>query len=553
MTTRGVPLLANCDSFPTSIRFSRMADGSENHSSSGGTLPWDTYVLPSVADLVFLSLLGVLLFTPLSSKLLSDAGTGWHIRTGQQILSRHSIPRVDSFSSTMAGQPWFAWEWLYDLIVGWLETAWGLNGVVWLTTCIIATVFAWTFRLLICRGVNVLAGTLLLLLALSASTIHFLARPHVVSWLLTLAYFWILDSVEGTQTSRKWLLCLPLLMLVWVNVHGGFVLGFILLAIFWVGAVWEWLGSREDRLADAVRKIAARRRFRDLTLVGLLSALASLINPYGWHLHEHIYGYLTNRFLMNHVDEFQSPNFHDLAPRCFAILILIVVGVVLCRGRMLRLSGAATLLFAIYAGLYASRSIPTSSILLLLVVASLVSRHVRPIPLGERDRQSFLQRMTVMELRQRGHVWCVVGLLGTLLICMSGGRLGSNQLVDAHFSSNRMPVEAVNYIDENHIEGPVLGPDYWGGYLIYRLYPRLKVVVDDRHDLYGEQFLSSYLKFIHAEPGWQEFVQAHPASGILVPRNAALATVLEAAHDWRPVFADSQAILFKRTFVAERK
>jgi hypothetical protein len=150
--------------------------------------------MPSVADLIFVGILCVLVFTPLSVRLLGDAGIGWHIRTGQQILATHSVPQADPFSSTMAGKPWFAWEWLYDVVVGELEAQFSLNGVVWFTAIVIAVVFAWTFHLLIARGTQICISVALVLLALSSSTIHFLARPHVVSWLFTLAWFWILDS-----------------------------------------------------------------------------------------------------------------------------------------------------------------------------------------------------------------------------------------------------------------------------------------------------------------------------------------------------------------------
>ena len=128
----------------------------------------------------------------------------------------------------------------------WLWASWnlrcGLNGVVWLTAVVIAAVFAWMFRLLIARGTNLLVALVLVLLALSASTIHFLARPHVVSWLFTLAWFWILDCIGAGLFQRarrhreRWLWALPLLMLVWVNVHGGFLVGFVLLGIFLVGS-----------------------------------------------------------------------------------------------------------------------------------------------------------------------------------------------------------------------------------------------------------------------------------------------------------------------------
>src|ERR1700730_11546496 len=113
-----------------------MTDGSRSLTGRE-TQAWIRVAMPSGADLIFIGLLGVLLLTPLSMRLLGDAGIGWHIRTGQQIVATPAIPRVDSFSSTTAGMPWFTWEWLYDLAVGQLEAALGLNGVVLLTAMLI--------------------------------------------------------------------------------------------------------------------------------------------------------------------------------------------------------------------------------------------------------------------------------------------------------------------------------------------------------------------------------------------------------------------------------
>ncbi|MGA9074559.1 MAG: hypothetical protein WB368_10655, partial [Candidatus Sulfotelmatobacter sp.] len=198
------------------------------------------WLIPSIGDLIFIALLGLLAFTTLSVRLLGDAGIGWHIRTGQLILATHAIPHLDPFSSTMAGHPWFAWEWIYDVLVGWLDRVAGLNGVVFFTAPIIALTFSWTFRLLLRRGTNFLVALALVLLAASASMIHFLARPHVVSWLFTVLWFWVLESSERKANDspadgrRLFLWLLPPLMLVWVNVHGGFLLGFVLLGIYWL-------------------------------------------------------------------------------------------------------------------------------------------------------------------------------------------------------------------------------------------------------------------------------------------------------------------------------
>jgi hypothetical protein len=499
---------------------------------------WKYWVLPSVGGLIFIALLAVLVFTPLSVKLLGDAGIGWHIRTGQLILADHAVPHVDPFS-TQIGRPWFAWEWLYDVAVGKLEAWCGLNGVVWFTAVIIAAVFAWTFKQLLARGTNLFVALLLILLAISASTIHFLARPHVLSWLFTVAWFEILDSTErsgysdGTVSSSQWLWVLPILMLLWVNIHGAFVLGFVLLGIFWMGSLWMWLTLKASRIEESLQKIAARKRVRQLTLVGLASVLSSFVNPYRWNLHAHIYSYLTNRFLMEHIDEFQSPSFHGLAQKCFLLLLLVSMAILIARGRSLRMSSAVLVLFAIYAGLYASRNIPFSSILLVLIVGPLVPS------LGP---SGFAQRMTAIDQRLRGHLWPVVATVATLMIAANGGRVGSAQWMDAHFNPQRMPVDAVNFLERQGVRSPIFSPDYWGGYVIYRLYPRNKVVVDDRHDFYGEGFLQGYLTTIHMERGWDEILRARDC--LLLPTRSALAVNVSKLPEWKTLYSDNVATVF---------
>jgi hypothetical protein len=519
-----------------------MADGSRSSLLAGtqenALLRW---LMPSVADLIFVALLASLVFTPLSMKLLGDAGIGWHIRTGQLILETHTIPHVDPFSAQIQ-KPWIAWEWLYDVIVGRLELSAGLNGVAWLTAVALATVFAGVCRLLVKRGTDVLVTLLLTLLAMSASTIHFLARPHVLSWLFVLIWLWTLDSRElEVERSGRRLWLLPALMLIWVNVHGGFLLAFVLLGIFWLGSVWTWLRLKESRIEELLQKIAAGKRVRQLTLVGLASAVASLVNPYGWHLHAHIYFYLSNRFFMDHIDEFQSPNFHGIAQRCFLVLLLVTIAALACRGNRLRLSQILLMTFAVYAALYSSRNIPISSIFLAAIVGPLISL---PVTKG------LVQRMGVMDSTRRGYLWPVIATVATLMIALNGGRVGSTSLMDAHFDARRMPVDAVSFVAQGGIRGPLLSPDFWGGYLIYRLYPRNAVVIDDRHDFYGEPFLRSYLTMMHVEPSWEDSFQWR-SSCLVLPRGAALSAVLSKMPGWKPVYSDEVAIVFVRSQIEE--
>jgi hypothetical protein len=522
---------------------------------------WARWLVPSIADLLFIALLGLLVWSNLSVRLLGDAGIGWHIRTGQLILANHAFLRVDPFSSSLSGHPWFAWEWLYDIVVGQLDRCEGLNAVVLFSAFIIALTFSCAFRLLQRRETNLAVALILILLAVSASMIHFFARPHVLTWLFTLLWFWILDSCTPDQSEtrpertrhqrRLWLL--PLLMLVWANVHGGFLVGFVLLGIYWLSAVWERLRGNEDRFEVALGKIRAGKRAVLLTQISLLSAFATFVNPYGWKLHIHIYRYLSNRFLMDHIDEFQSPNFHGIAQKCFAMLLLLALVALVARSRQsnrIRASEFLLILFAVYSGLYAARNIPVAALLLILIIGPWLSSAIQTASIRSARREtggssvSFFERMQTIDLRLGGHLWPVAAVVFTCGIVLNGGQFGGDHLIDAHFDGKRFPSAAVDYIQQHHVQGPLFAPDAWGGYLIYRLYPQAKVVIDDRHDFYGEEFLRSYLKTIHVEPGWQDFLLQHSANALVVPKSSALANILLETPRWHAIYSGDVAIVF---------
>src|ERR1700693_3693635 len=201
------------------------------------------FLLPSARDIIFIFLFWSLLAGPLSNRPLADDDIGWHIRTGELILATHSLPRTDPFSSTMQGQPWFAWEWVYDLLLGILHRAGGLNGVVWLCALLVAAIFALLLSQLLRRGTGLLLAIVLMLLALAASTIHLYARPHIVSWLFSMLWFVALERWErwnGRERGSlpRWIpWFFPASMLLWVNLHGGWLFGIVLLGIYPVAAL----------------------------------------------------------------------------------------------------------------------------------------------------------------------------------------------------------------------------------------------------------------------------------------------------------------------------
>jgi hypothetical protein len=271
----------------------------------------------------------------------------------------------------------------------------------------------------------------------------------------------------------------------------------------------------------------------------MLSTAATFVNPYGWRLHEHIISYLSNSFFMEHIEEFQSPNFHFLAQKCFLALVLLTLAIVAVHRRSLKVSEGLLALFAMYAGLYASRNLPIASILLVLIVGPLLPA-LGPI-------SNFAERMSTVDAGLRGHLWSVVAIIFIVLVDVNGGRMAGKLLADAHFDPNRMPVAAVDYLEKHGIQQPVLSPDYWGGYLIYRLYPRIKVVIDDRHDLYGEQIMDSYLKIVRPQPGWDDFLRDYNVTCLMMPTNAQISAMLKETPEWKSVYSDDVAIIFEKT------
>jgi len=511
---------------------------------------WLNFLIPSTADLIFVLLLGAFAAGPLAQKLLGDAGIGWHIRTGQIILQTGTVPRVDVFSATMGGQPWYAWEWLYDILVGWFEKIAGLNAVVFVNALVIAATFALAFRRMIARGTGLIVAVVLVLLAVFASSIHFLARPHVVSWLLTVVCFEILREFEfDTRAAR--LLWLPAIMLVWVNVHGGFLVGLVLMGLYLVAAVFQAIlgGSRELRAIGA-------RRTKALAAVSVVCGLVTFSNPYGYRLHEHIYRYLTDRFLMDHIDEFLPPNFHGAAQKCFALVILLTIAAAAISRRKVCVSELLVIAFAVYSGLYAARNIPVASLLLVLIIGPRLSAAIRSVA-GEGKLSAsggrllagfagFEGRMASQDSALRGHWLALAAVLLGMWICLHTGRLGATQVMNASFDAKRFPVQAVAWLEHQPAQGPVFCPDSWGGYLIYRAYPNLKAVVDDRHDLYGSEYFKQYLKIVRVEPGWDEALAETRADWLLLPSQSSAATLLRQVPTWGIAYSDETAIIFQR-------
>jgi len=520
-------------------------------------------LLPSARDIIFIMLFWSILAGPLSTKPLADADIGWHIRIGERILATHSIPHTDPFSSTMRGHPWVAWEWLYDVALGIVHRAMGLNGVVWLAALLIAATMTLLIGQLVRSGTGLPLAIVLMLLVEMAAAVHLYARPHIVSWLLNLLWLIALERWEQGSSSRfaveaaaqtpSWLpWFFPLSMVLWVNLHGGWIVGLALLAVYAIAAAIESV-----READVFARIRARHRARAMGWALAWSAVVTVVNPYGLRLHQHIYRYLGDRYLMDRIDEFRSPNFHGWSERAFAVLLVLTIAAFPGRQRKVRARHLLITLLAAYSGFYATRNLPVSAMILAVVIGPILWQNFKSI--SERAGAvgflrslsmrltAFTDRMDEQELQLRGHLWAVLAVLVALALCLAAGRPGAPRWVHSQFDPQHMPVAAVEYLSREESNQSVFAPDSWGGYLIYRLYPTRQVVIDDRHDFYGAQRIRDYLVLTQAEPRWNDVLQDWQIRTILFPRNATLVGLLrQLPAEWKVVYEDKVAVIMEK-------
>ena len=491
---------------------------------------------PSFADLLCASLIGWLFVASHGwSALLADGDTGWHIRTGEWILQHHAVPTTDPFSFTRAGAPWFAWEWLSDVLMAPVHARWGLAGIVVLAGCVVCLAALVLFRHMLWRGANVLAALVVVLLAVGASSIHFLARPHVFTLLLVAVSLWTVERDRRRPGRAVWLL-LPLSVL-WINLHSGFFVLPACLAVLAAGlAIEAWLNPQ-----PAPSRWTAARRYAVLSAATLG---ASLLNPYGFALHRHVARFLTSDWIRNSVDEFQSPRFRSENLLQFELLLLsalLLAGWLFSRRRV---ADALLVVFWAHLALGSVRHVPVFVLVSGPLVAVELSRLWEQWA-GRRSPQAVGRILWKLgtEFRPsfgRSSLWTPV-LVAAVIWATSAARWPSD------FPAEKFPVSMVS-AELSRLSGArVFTSDQWGDYLIYRGWPSQRVFIDGRSDFYGPSVGKDYLRLMGGRPGWENLLRDYRIGLALVPADWPLRSLLAGVPGWQLVRSDRLAALYARS------
>jgi hypothetical protein len=485
------------------------------------------YLLPRFQDIFFLTIFcGALLVGPRMLNIDSDLGR--HLVIGEYILDQHEIPTTDILSHTKNGESRPPYEWLSQIFFTTAYRFLGLDGVVLLTSLVIASALTFIYAEATRRCRLPVTALFLAILAAATGSIHWLPRPHVFTFLLLAIW---LERVEWLRNAEKIPLWqFPILMLLWANMHGGFIFGLLAWAAYFAGwTVERWL-KRDSATTEVGKK---------LLLIGGLSLIASCVTPSGWGNWQALFGN-SSAYILSQTVETMPPNFHQTGMLPFWVLLIFSFLIILLN--KLRLPASHLFLLTGFAGLslLMARNIPLFAIAAMPILAlsahNLLNRLQAWIKIESRFNE--------IDQSLRGFTWAVAGVLAAVILFSryhAQAGLSLNQ-----FNTRVFPVAAADWLEQNPQAGNMFNEFNWGGYLLHRLWPSQLVFMDSQTDFYGESLTRDYSKIIHAESGWKTKLEKYKIDWVIVPGDSPLAQALEIELHWRILYRDQTSVILRK-------
>lgn len=455
-----------------------------------------------------------------------------HILTGNLILQRHSVATTDIFSFRTTGYPSFPHEWLSQVIFAAVYDWLGLDGIVLLTALMITLTWGLVYQQAIKKSRSFFAALIFIALGVAASQLHVLPRPHLFTYVMTAIWITVLEAMEENRTRVWWLL--PALMLIWVNLHGMFILGIGILGIYLIG----------DFLDRPATDWFRTNKTKSLLAAAGLSLLATLISPSGPKIWEAIASLGSNAYITSKIPEYQSPDFHSPSTWPFVlILLLTIIGFARASKKP---SWIQVLLFVSFAGmgLYTSRMIPLFAIVAVPIAAQTLAGWVRE-EYGTSRLLTVEENIYKINTMSKGWIWILVVVLVTAGLLRSGTTLdplGQGNVFDSYF----FPVEAVSWLEAHPQNGHMFNEFDWGGYLLLKLWPRYQIFMDGHTHIYGETLTREYEKVISLGKDWNEILDHYEVRWVILRTNTSLAEALSSSPAWVTAYKDQTAIILVR-------
>jgi hypothetical protein len=483
-------------------------------------------ILPDLPGLFgFIAFTTFCLFS--GGKSLQDGDTFWHIKAGQAMIDQRSLLTQDIFSHTANGTPWTAHEWLAEIIMAGMHRLAGIQGVA-LFYFFIAALSFWVLFRITRRLTSDWLALLWVSTAFAFSMTHLLARPHIFSWLFGICTLALL--VQGGRSRYL----LPPLIALWANLHGGFILGLVLQALFIAGAMLDMICQEGF---PRWRKALHSQNFALIIL--LLSVVSSGLNPFGYHLL--IFPFLvTKTVFTTGIGEWLAPDMQrEIFFRYYLITIIFLVSLPRLR---IDWTNRLLLVFWVNASLAHCRYISMASVFLVPLLAQIGNQLIDLLPFEEKKASK-----NELCLSPYSGLIATAGLFFILFgasIYQSPLRPFMTAIIPV--KSENHPVTAVKYLNSTPLPGKMFNKYGWGGYLIYALQPSQPVFIDGRADMYGEELFTEYSKVAGIDKDIETILKKHEVNWVIYPHDTPLVRYLLAGNRWNEIYHDEETSVLLR-------
>jgi hypothetical protein len=449
---------------------------------------------------------------------IPSADMWWHLSTGRYILQNHSIPHTDPFSATAGGKPWIAHEWLADILFYGAYSALGSAGLLLLTAVVLTLAFCFAYARL---GGNQVARIIALGLGVWAASPVFSVRPQIFTYAFAAIFLFVLTRYFENG-SWKPLVVLPVLVVLWVDLHGGYILGPALILLFAVGAVADWLGGNTD---------ARTTGRRVLTLVAACAVCLAVVplNPNGLAMYSYPFETLSSGGMQAGIMEWRSPDFHLSIFHPMALLLFLTVAVLALSPKRPKPSQIVLFVFFAFASLYSMRNLPFFVLVSFPLLAEYASLPAWKLPAFSPVLQNVLKLAVVVAIA-----------------VISAKVVSDHVATELEFEQSRFPARAASFLDAQKLPAPLLNSYDFGGYLIWRLYPQYRVYIDGRADLYGDAFLDKFIQLYDVNIDPRPALEQEGIRTVLVEPRSNLANFLRTQTNWKRVYEDPVAVVFSR-------
>ncbi len=461
-----------------------------------------------------------------------DGDLGRHLTVGSYILDSGKIPTLDIFSHTMAGEPFTPHEWLTEIIFT-LANRWlGLTGVVFLTSIIIALVWYLLGYEVMKRSGGFYFSLLVVIIGIAASSIHWLSRPHIFTYIFLL--LWIKMYSSNISIYKK-CAALALIMIVWVNSHGAFITGLVYIgidvAVFFISSIFSKSDNKDFN------------QLKKSLLIFLASCVAIILNPAGFQILGTVFNFLQNKYLTSQTLEYQPPNL--LAPSFipFTIFLLICAYFLFRFRKHSKLVDAIQIVIWSIFGIISARNIPLAIIVGLPILSTYHGKKNNvDNTINDEKKTSSRNEHRYPRLAVGIALPVLISIAVLVLVLKGPGMIQRNE-----FLTMRFPVKAVDYVIAHPIEGNMFNEFTWGGYLLYRLWPEQKVFIDGQTDFYGENLTREYADVYNANKNIEEILNKYSIKWVIVRHNSKLAYELENHPDlWKLDYKDELSVIYSR-------